>query len=125
MSSRRIQCAGRDSLSNTAGRAIHPVDDHVDIAVVIEVAERGAPPGVTDGEEGSGVGREPEPASTQVPPDLGALRVIAVAAELRQIVVYVPVDDQHVRPAVVVEVRERASPAHVGHAVPDDTGAVR
>ena len=73
---------------------------------------------MTDGEKRSGVRDESKPTPTPVAPDLGALSIVA-EAHLFQVVINVAVDDQHIRPAVVVEVGQGAAPADIGQAIPD------
>ena len=83
------------------------VDDDVDVAIVVEVAERRASADVIGVEIGAGVsGRQQEPLPFPVAVQQGRLVIGAVLAKESEIVVDVAVGDEAIGPAVVVEIRQ-------------------
>ena len=90
------------------GRAVHAVDDHVDLAVVEEVTKRCAP---ADGDDGQpcllDCGHQFEFAFAQIVIEQRALRValspLRVLIDLR---IDVAVHDEQILPAVIVVIEE-------------------
>ena len=107
-------------VAEQGGRAVLVVDDDVDVAVVVDVAERRAPAHVLGVEVRAR--RRGSPAGTacrlvDVAEEQGDLLVVDRLAEQAAVVVDVPVGHEAVGPAVVVEVGQRAAPADPRHGV--------
>src|SRR5215472_6977779 len=96
------------------GQAIYGVHHHVDIAVVIEVAKCAPTTGIRSRDaRSSQVGDFLKSAISQITVKQLALRVSRLGFELLDFGVHVPIADQNIGPAVVVEIEESASPAEV------------
>ena len=95
------------------------IDDQIDVAVVVEVSIGDASADVVGIEVGAGIARgELEFRTALVPVQERRLHIgVEIAVHLLQVVVDVAVGDEAIRPAVVVEIAECASPADPGDAV--------
>ena len=109
---------GRRVVAQDGGVPVLLVDHDVDVAVVVEVAERRAAAHVALVEIGSDVlGGELEPLAVEVAEEQGDLLVVDRLVEQAAVVVDVAVGHEVVGPAVVVEVDEGRSPLHERHRV--------
>ena len=103
--------AGGRHVSEQRGAVVLVVDDGVDAAVVVEIAERRAARRLDDGEAAAGRGRDlVEPRPVSIAEQQRALRPRhppIVAIHLR---IHVPVGHEQVQPAVVVVVEEPGAP---------------
>ena len=94
-------------------RVVDAVDEHVHVAIVIEIAESAAARGRRLQNSRPGVvGHVREPAVAQVAVEHLALPVALLVVGLSHFRVHVAVHRQNVRPAVVVEIEEPHTPAH-------------
>src|SRR5260370_4438187 len=98
------------------------VDDEVESAVVVEIAEGAAARGDGNGDAGAGVVRNvSEVAVAEIFVEQLALRVAGFGLELLDFGIHVAVADENVGPAVVVHVEKAATPAK-GLSVPAEAG---
>ena len=110
---------GRRGVVPEQGRCpILVIDDDIEIAVVVQVAE-GRPAARRDGS--SKYGPASRVASRNRSPEVvmqqGGMSVGAVVPQELKVVVHVAVGDEAIRPAVVVEIRQGTAPADPGRAV--------
>src|SRR5437660_3531025 len=95
-------------------KIVDGVDDHVEVAVIVEVAESAAARSDGHGDSGAGiVGNIVEAAVAQILVEQLALRVTCFGLELLDFGIDVAVADKNVGPAVVVHVEETAAPAEI------------
>src|SRR5439155_19179090 len=93
---------------------VYRVNDHIDVAVVVKIAE-----GTSAGSNGLRDARSRlhrdifEAAVSQVSIEQLALRISGFGFELLDFWIYMPVTDQDVWPAIVVHIKKSAAPAKV------------
>src|SRR5579872_1029912 len=94
--------------------AIDGVDDHVDIAVVIEVAEGAASRGAGRGNSGASIQRD----IFEMPVALIAIQQLSLGvagfgAQLFDLGINMAIANQDVRPAVIIEVEKTTAPSKI------------
>src|SRR5271157_212109 len=95
-------------------QAVHGVDDEIDIAVVVVVAEGAATVGVRNGDARSAILCDfAEAAVVQITVEQFLLGIAGLGGELFDFGIDVAVADEDVGPAVVIEVEPTASPTQV------------
>src|SRR6266851_5470037 len=106
--------AGARIAAQKLGKIVDGVDDDVEIAVVVEVAEGAAARGDGRRDAGTGVvGNVVEAAVAEIFVKQLALRVAGFGLELLDLGIDVAVAEEDVRPAVVVHVKKTAAPAEI------------
>ena len=99
--------AGLGIVSQQGCRASLVVDHQIDVTIVIDVAVSNASPHVVVLEVGSRLARgELEPLAADVLMQQGRLFIRIGMSNLLEVVVDLPVDDETIRPAIVVEIRQ-------------------
>ena len=95
-------------------RSVDAIDDEVEIAVVVEIAEGTAARGGGSRNSGAGVKRDVfEVAVAQIAIEKLALRIAGFGGELFDFGIDVAVADEDVGPTVVVKIEEAAAPAEI------------
>ena len=95
-------------------KIVDGVDDHIDVAVIVEIAESTAPRRHRRGDTRPGVeGNVVKAPVAQILVEQLALRVACFRFELLDFGIYMAVANQDVGPAVVVEVEKATAPAKI------------
>jgi len=106
--------AGARIAAEELGEIVDSVDDDVEVAVIVEVAEGAAARGHGRGDAGAGVvGNVIEAAVAEIFVEQLALRIAGFGLELLDFGIDVAVADENVGPAVVVHVKKTAAPAEI------------
>src|SRR6267378_811085 len=106
--------AGARIAAQQLGKIVDGVDDNVEVAVIVEIAEGAAARGDGSGDARAGVvGNIAETAVAEILVKQFALRVARLGLELLDFRVDVAIADKNVGPTVVVHVEKAAAPAEI------------